>query len=185
LRALPEKFDELENWLLRDRALLAQGTGVPFIRLAYRPDEEIECARRRDLLRRTLEGKGVEVQTVSCRDVIFAYFVRVGWLDQLFEYEQTNERQLSERIAVHASEELTGRILSAAKGLTRDGVLFLVDVAFLYPYLPLGPVLDNCTNCIQPPAALAIFYPGEFDSQKGLLFLGARPTNFYRTRDLI
>jgi hypothetical protein len=49
----------------------------------------------------------------------------------------------------------------------------------------LGPILDNCTNCIQPPMALAVFYPGEVNLENRLLFLGVRPTSYYRTRDLI
>ncbi len=190
MRALPEKFEELERWLLRDRALMAQSTGVPFIRLVYRPEEEADCVQRRELLRRTLEGKGVAVEPVSCRDVIFAHYERRGRLEQLFELEATAGAELAENIADHASQELTGRLMQAVELLSsgrecHDGVVFLTDVAFLYPYLHLGPILDNCTNCIQPPMALAVFYPGEVNLENRLMFLGVRPTSYYRTRDLI
>ena len=190
MRALPEKFEDLERWLLGDRALLAQSTGVPFIRLVYRPDEEADCVRRRGLLRRTLEGRGVKVQTVSCRDVIFAHYERRGRLEQLFQLEATADPELGDNIAGHAAQELTTRLMQAVESLgngrgTHDGVVFLTDVAFLYPYLHLGPILDNCTNCIQPPMALAVFYPGEVDLENRLMFLGVRPTSYYRTRDLI
>jgi len=185
LRALPEKFEDLERWLLGDRALLAQSTGVPFIRLVYRPDEEADCVRRRGLLRRTLEGRGVKVQTVSCRDVIFAHYERRGRLEQLFQLEATAGSELGENIADHAAQELTARLMQAVESLDRDGVVFLTDVAFLYPYLHLGPILDNCTNCIQPPMALAVFYPGEVNLENRLMFLGVRPTSYYRTRHLI
>lgn len=185
MRALPEKFEELERWLLRDRALLAQCTGVPFIRLVYRPEEEAECARRRELLRRTLEGQGVRVQTVSCRDVIFAHYERRGRLEQLFELEATAGADLNDNIARHAAQELKGRLMQAVESLGDDGVILLTDVAFIYPYLHLGPVLDDCTNCIRPPMALVIFYPGEVNLEGRLMFLGVRPTSYYRTRDLI
>lgn len=185
MRALPEKFEELERWLLRDRPLLAQSTGVPFIRLVYRPAEEADCVQRRESLRRTLESQGVKVQTVSCRDVIFAHYERRGRLEQLFELEATAGAELNENIARHAGQELTNRLLQAADALAGDGVIFLTDVAFLYPYLHLGPILDNCTNCIQPPMALAVFYPGEVSLGNRLMFLGVRPTSYYRTRDLI
>ena len=185
MRALSEKFEDLERWLLGDRALLAQSTGVPFIRLVYRPDEEIECVRRRELLRRTLEGRGVKVQTVSCRDVIFAHYERRGRLEQLFQLEATADPELGDNIAGHAAQELTTRLMQAVESLGNDGVIFLTDVAFLYPYLHLGPILDNCTNCIQPPMALAVFYPGEVNLENRLMFLGVRPTSYYRTRDLI
>jgi len=190
LRALPEKFEELERWLLRDRALLAQSTGVPFIRLVYRPGEEADCLRRREVLRRTLEGQGVKVQTVSCRDVIFAHYERRGRLEQLFQLEATAGPELGEYIADHAARELTTRLMQAVESLgsgggRHDGVVFLTDVAFLYPYLHLGPILDDCTNCIQPPMALAVFYPGEVSLENRLMFLGVRQTSYYRTRDLV
>ena len=185
MRALPEKFEDLERWLLRDRALLAQSTGVPFIRLVYRPGEEADCLRRREVLRRTLEGQGVKVQTVSCRDVIFAHYERRGRLEQLFLLEATEGPELGENIAGHAAQELTTRLMQAVEALSTDGVVFLTDVAFLYPYLHLGPILDNCTNCIEPPMALAVFYPGEVNLENRLMFLGVRPTSYYRTRDLI
>lgn len=185
MRALPEKFEELERWLLRDRPLLAQSTGVPFIRLVYRPEEEADCGRRRELLRRTLEGHGVKVQTISCRDVIFAHYERRGRLEQFFELDATAGAELAQNIADHASQELAGRLIQAVELLGSDGVIFLTDVAFLYPYLHLGPILDNCTNRIQPPMALAVFYPGEVNLGNRLMFLGVRPTSYYRTRDLI
>jgi len=54
-----------------------------------------------------------------------------------------------------------------------------------YPYLHLAPVLEDCTNCITPPLVLVVFYPGEVDVDGQLLFLGVRPSGYYRTRDLI
>ena len=45
MRPLPDKLEELEDLLLNYRDTLAQNTGVPFIRLVYRPDEEVDCRR--------------------------------------------------------------------------------------------------------------------------------------------
>ena len=185
MKPLPEKYEELERWLLRDRALLSQNTGVPFIRLVYQPAEEADCVRRRDVLRRTLEERGVRVETVSCRDVIFAHYESRGRLEQLFELEATAGPEMLDSIASHAGQELTHRLMRAAESLGSDGVVFVTDVAFLYPYLHLGPILDDCTNCIRPPMALAVFYPGDVSLESRLMFLGVRPTSYYRTRDLI
>jgi len=185
LRPLPEKFEELEDLLLHHRATLAQNTGVPFVRLVYRPEEEAECCRRRELLERTLKREGVSAQTVSCRGAIFAHYERRGRLDQLFELETAKEDRLTASIAKHARQELVDQLLAAAGQLKDDGVIFLVDVAFVYPYLHLTPVLDDCTNRITPPLALVVFYPGDVDVDGRLLFLGLRPSGYYRTRDLI
>ena len=185
MRPLLEKFEELENLLLHHRATLAQNTGVPFVRLVYRPDEEVECRRRRELLERTLRREGIAVETASCCGAIFAHYERRGRLDQLFELERTEGDRLSVSIARHGRQELTDQLLAAAERLKGDGVVFLVDAAFLYPYLHLAPVLEDCTNRITPPLALVVFYPGEVDVDGQLLFLGARPSGYYRTRDLI
>jgi len=158
---------------------------VPFLRLVYWPEEEIACQRFRDALARTLAREGVTVQTVSCRDVIFTHYEQQGRLDQLFELEQTDGERLSAHIARRARQELTERLVGGAESLGEEGVIFLVDVAFLYPYLQLSPVLEACTNRITPPLALVIFYPGEVDVEGRLLFLGQRPSGYYRTRDLI
>lgn len=185
MRPLQQKFEELEDLLLHHRHTLAQNTGVPFLRLIYRPEEETSCQRYREALERTLEREGIRVETLSCRGVVFAYFERQGWLDQLFELEETAPERLGTNIARHARRELEEHIANAAQHLDGDGVIFLVDVAFLYPYLHLSPVLESCTNRIKPPMALVILYPGEVDVDKRLLFLGQRPSGYYRTRDLI
>ena len=185
MRPLAEKFEELENLLLHHRGTLAQNTGVPFVRLVYRPDKEVECRRRRELLERTLRREGVAVETASCCGAIFAHYEQRSRLDQLFELERTEGDRLSSSIARHARRELTDQLLTAAERLKGDGAVFLVDAAFLYPYLHLAPVLEDCTNCITPPLALVVFYPGEVDVDGQLLFLGVRPSGYYRTRDLI
>jgi len=185
LRSLQDKFEELENLLLHYRRTLAQHVGVPFVRLVYSPEEEVECQRLRERLARTLERDSVSVETVSCRGAIFAHYEHRGRLDQLFELEREKKQGLGVNIAKHARQELVGRLLAAAERLNGDGVIFLADVAFIYPYIHQAPVLEECTNRIKPPLALVIFYPCEVDVDSQLLFLGARPSGYYRTRDLI
>ena len=154
MRPLQEKFEELEDLLLHHRHTLAQNTGVPFVRLIYRPDEEIECRRLRERLARALKRDGVSVETVSCRGAIFAHYEHRGRLDRLFELEGEGIDSLSTNIAKHARQELVHQLLAATERLKGDGVIFLVDVSFVYPYLHLGPVLDDCVNRITPPMAL-------------------------------
>ena len=185
MRSLQDKFEELENLLLHYRQTLAQHVGVPFVRLVYSPEEEVECQRLREGLARTLERDGVSVETVSCRGAIFAQHEHRGRLDQLFELEREKEQKLGDNIAKHAHQELVDRLLAAAERLNGDGVIFQTDVAFIYPYIHQAPVLEECTNRITPPLALVIFYPCEGDVDGHLLFLGTRSSGYYRTRDLI
>mgnify|MGYP001040886690 CR=1 FL=1 len=185
MRPLLQKFDELEDLLLNYRAQLDQNTGVPFVRLVYEPEQEIECRRLTSSLARTLDKKGVSVETISCRGVIFTYYEESGRLQQLFELESTEGERLDEYITKRAREELNKRLLRAVEGLGDDGVILLTETSFVYPYLSLSSVLEDCTNRIMPPMALVVFYPGEIDIDGRLLFLGQRPSGYYRTRDLI
>ena len=185
MRPLRDKFDELENLLLNYRGQLDQNTGVPFVRLVYRSEEEIACQRRTRSLARTLEQKDVPVEAVSCRGVIFTYYEETGRLEQLFELEATEGESLDDYITMRARQALNDRIMAAARRLQEDGVILLTDTAFTHPYLALSAVLGDCTNRITPPMALVIFYPGEVDVDEQLLFLGQRPSGYYRTRDLI
>lgn len=185
MKPLLKKFDELEDLLLNHRTHLDQNTGVPFVRLVYQPEQEVECQRLTRSLARTLKQKGITVETVSCRGVIFAYYEETGRLEQLFELESTEGDRLGQYIAKRAREELVGRILSAVERLGDDGVILLTETAFAYPYLSLSSVLEDCTNRITAPMALVVFYPSEVDVDQRLLFLGQRPSGYYRTRDLI
>ncbi len=185
MRPLRDKFDELEDLLLNYRAQLDQNTGVPFIRLVYRLEEEVVCQRLARSLARTLEQKHVPVETVSCRGVIFAHYERAGRLEKLFELEASAGKGLDEYITKRARQEMNDRVMSAAGRLQGDGVILLTETAFTHPYLALSAVLGDCTNRITPPLALVIFYPGEVDVDGQLLFLGQRPSGYYRTRDLI
>ena len=185
MRPLLGKFDELEDLLLNYRHQLDQNTGVPFVRLVYRPQQEVRCQQLTQSLARTLKQKGIPVETVSCRGAIFTYYEETGRLEQLFELEATEGNRLNEYITRRAREELSDRLLSAAEHLRDDGVILLTETPFAYPYLSVSAVLEDCTNCIAPPMALVVLYPGEVDIDGRLLFLGQRPSGYYRTRDLI
>ena len=189
MQPLLDKFKELEDLLCNHRRTLAQNTGVPFVRLVYQPEEAAEVTRRLETLQRTLARDGVPVESVSCRGVIFEYYEQRGRLQQLFTLEQEDPKALARNIAKRARQVLTARILDAAGRLPGDGVIFLVDTAFVYPYFQLGPVLDACTNVIVAPLALVALYPGTVDGgwhgHRNLLFLGQRPSGYYRARTLM
>ena len=116
MRPLSQKFDELEDMLLHHRRTLAQNTGVPFLRLVYKPDEEIPCTRRRETLVRTLEKRQVTVEAVSCRGVIFAHYEERGRLEQLYKLEQTEPERLRDNIAKHARLRWLTRVDTVTAG---------------------------------------------------------------------
>ena len=185
MRPLQEKLDELEKLLLHHRDTLAQNTGVPFLRLVYRPEEEESCRHRRETLARVLKGQGIRVVTVSCKGAIFAHYEQRGRLEQLFELEKAEAEWLQGSMGPHARKEMVARLLQAAEQLAGDGIIFVVDTAFAYPHLSLAGVLHDVTNRITSPMALVLFYPGEVNVDGELLLLGRRASGTYRTRDLV
>jgi hypothetical protein len=185
LRPLPEKFDELETLLLYHRRTLGQSIGAPFIRLVYEPDEAIACQRHRRRTARVLEEREhIPVRTVSCRGAIFAHYEERGRLDALFAFSPAEVAEVSGAMANYASDELEARVLEASRALGDDGVIFLTDVAFLYPYVQLGGVLEACIDHIRAPKALVFFYPATVDVNNTLWFLGRRRSGYYRARTL-
>ena len=185
MRPLHEKLEELEDLLLHHRRQLAQSTGVPFVRLVYHVDEEQEAQRQQAILARTLRKKEIPVHEVTCRGVIFAHYEDRGRLEQLFTLEREQRSGLKKNITRHAKQTLRQRLLDAAHELPENGVMFLIDTAFIYPYIELGPILESCINKIRAPQALVIFYPADYDATGQLLFLGQRASGYYRARPLI
>ena len=183
---LQDKFNKLEKLLLDSRDTLAQGAGVPFIRLIYKPNLEEECTYRRKTLFQVLKDRGIPVRTVSVKGVIFSYYEKENRLEDLFQLE--NEDGISDRLNRHlhkrSKEELVKRLKEAIEKLDSDGVIFLTDVAFAYPFLSISPVLEELTNQIKPPKALVIFYPGEIKNER-FFFLGERESGYYRSRDIV
>jgi len=104
------------------------------------------CQRLRETLARTLEREGVTVETVSCRGAIFAHYERRERLDQLYELERKGAKHLSANIARHGRRELEERLVSVVERLPGDGVILLVDTAFVYPierYIPPVAKVDD------------------------------------------
>ena len=60
MKPLRDKFEELAELLITNRDNLSQGTGVPFVRLLYHPDEEIEARDLTRLLQQKLEKAGYQ-----------------------------------------------------------------------------------------------------------------------------
>lgn len=183
---LPEKFNKLEKLLLDSRDTLAQGAGVPFVRLVYNPNLEEECKYRQQTLIQVLEDKGIPVRIVSVKGVLFSYYEKENRLEDLFQLE--NKDGISDKLSRHlhkrSKEELVKRLKKTAEELDPDCVIFLTDVAFAYPFLSISPVLEELTNQIKPPKALVIFYPGEMKNER-VFFLGERESGYYRSRDII
>ncbi len=184
MSSLVDKFEELERLLQNDRQTLALHAGVPFLLLIYNTTEEHRCNEERAHLRVKLEDAGLHVREISVKTFVFEHYAEIGLLDAMFEKEQRQPDPVYRDIAKHYRPALVQHIIGIAEGLpVEDAVIFLTNVAHLYPFVRVANLLEDLENHVQPP--LVVFYPGE-ELDGELRFLGLEnadgPHTKYRAR---
>ncbi len=91
---------------------------------------------------------------------IFDHYARIGLLDKIFEKELTQPEDVYRDLAKNYRPALTQHIIEAADALDgQDAILFLTQVAHLYPFVRVSNLLRDLENRVKLP--LVIFYPGE------------------------
>lgn len=182
--SLVDKFAELEKLLLHHRQTLALHAGVPFVLLIYDPAEERHCREEQAHLTTKLRDAGLAVHEISLETFIFDHYAGLGLLDKAFEKEHTQPEAVYRDLARNYRPALARHIVQAAEGLAdQDAVLFLTQVAHLYPFVRVSNLLEDLENQVRLP--LVVFYPGqELDGE--LRFLGLEnadgPHTKYRAR---
>jgi hypothetical protein len=184
MSSLADKFIELERLLRHDRQTLALHAGVPFLLLIYGPAEERRCNEERVHLQVKLEDAGLHVREISVKTFVFDHYAEIGLLDTMFEKEQHQPEPVYRDIAKHYRPELVRHIIGVAEQLVaEDTVIFLTDIAHLYPFVRVANLLEDLENHVQSP--LVVFYPGE-ELDGELRFLGLEnadgPHTKYRAR---
>ena len=182
--SLIEKFTELEKLLLRDRRTLALHAGVPFVLLIYEPDQERRCREEQQHLRVKLQDARLTVHEIGVDTFIFDHYAEIGLLEKIFEKEPKEPESVYRDLARNYRPALVEHIIEQAEPLEeQDAVIFLTQVAHLYPFVRVANLLEDLENRIQVP--LVVFYPGqELDNE--LRFLGLEnsdgPHSKYRAR---
>ncbi|GAB4537179.1 MAG: hypothetical protein Kow0063_23580 [Anaerolineae bacterium] len=182
--SLVDKFAELERLLLHHRHTLALHAGVPFVLLIYDPTEEYRCREEQAHLTIKLRDAGLAVHEIPLETFIFDHYAGLGLLDKVFEKERTQPEAVYRDLARNYRPALARHIVQAAEGLEgQDAVLFLTQVAHLYPFVRVSNLLEDLENQVRLP--LVVFYPGqELDGE--LRFLGLEnadgPHTKYRAR---
>ena len=181
LKPLQEKFEELTDLLIRHRDNLSQGTGVPFVRLIYSPEEERECRRLTKMLHESLEMAGLQTDEICCGEMVFKYYMDKNQLELRLKTAEENPAVAQGEIGNRAEQVLLQTILEKAKGATDKSNIILSKTGLLYPFARLGGILQECENQVRFP--LIVLYPAKYEDGK-LLFMGKRDTGYYRTRNI-
>jgi len=182
--SLVEKFAELERLLHDHRRTLALHAGVPFVLLIYDPVEERRCREEQAHLMIKLRDVGLQVHEIPLETFIFDHYAEIGLLDVIFEKEPARPGDVYRDLSKNYRPALARHIIEAAKALDgQDAVLFLTQVAHLYPFVRVSNLLHDLENRVRLP--LVIFYPGE-ELEGELRFLGLEnadgPHTKYRAR---
>lgn len=184
MSSLIEKSSELGRLLLNHRHTLALHSGVPFVLLIYDPHEERRCREEQAHLMTKLTDAGLVVHDIPLERFIFDHYAEIGLLDKVFEKELTQARDVYRDLAKNYRPALAQHIIQAAEALDgQDAVLFLTQVAHLYPFVRVSNLLQDLENRVKLP--LVIFYPGK-ELNGELRFLGLEnadgPHTKYRAR---
>ena len=181
MKPLQERFEELSNLLIHQRDNLSQGTGVPFVRLIYSPEEERECRRLTKMLKESLDMRGHHTDEIQCGEILFKYYVDKKQLELRLKTAEEDPSMAQQEIGHRAEQVLLQTILEKAKNAPSNRNIILSETGMLYPFARLGGVLQECENQVLIP--LIVLYPAKFEEGK-LLFMGVRDTGYYRTRDI-
>ena len=179
---LRDKFEELADLLVTHRDNLSQGTGVPFVRLLYHPDEELEARELTHLLKQKLEKDGYMPVEIRCGEYPFRYYRQKNRLELRLSTAEQHPEQAIDEMGKHAEEDLLTEIINQAEAASEKTVILLTETGMLYPFNYLSGILQGCENKVQVP--LVILYPATVNEKK-ILFMGKREPGYYRTRDIL
>ena len=182
MKPLREKFEELAELLITHRDTLSQGTGVPFVRLLYRPDEELDVRELTGLLKQKLVKAGYSPVEIHCGDFPFRFYQQKNRLELRLSTAEEHPAQSADEMGKHAEAELLAEIIGQAEIANERTILILSETGLLYPFAQLSGILQGCENKVHVP--LVILYPATVD-EKRILFMGKREPGYYRTRDII
>jgi hypothetical protein len=160
MHPLIDRLAELEKLLLNERHTLALHSGVPFVLLIYNPDDERRCREEQAHLTTKLTDAGLVVREIPVETFIFDHYAEIGLLDKIFEKELTHPQDVYRDLARNYRPALADHVMGVAEELKgQDAVLFLTQVAHLYPFVRVSNLLEDLENRVKLP--LVIFYPGE------------------------
>lgn len=182
--SLLDKFSELEKLIIERRDTLALHSGVPFVLLIYHPNDENDCQEQQAHLMNKLADVDLIVHEIPLKTFIFDHYKQIGLLEKIFEKEILHPTDVYRDIAKNYRPALARHIIEASEKLSgKDAILFLTQVAHLYPFVRVSNLLNDLENRVKLP--LVIFYPGE-ELDGELRFLGIAnadgPHTKYRAR---
>lgn len=181
MKPLREKFEKLAELLINHGDNLAQGTGVPFVRLLYHPDEETDARDLTGVLKQKLEKAGYEPVEIRCGEYPFRYYQQKGRLDLRLKTAETHTAQAMQEMGKHAEDDLLADIIQQAEIASEKTIILLTETGMLYPFAQLSGILQGCENKVLVP--LVILYPATTEDGT-VLFMGKREPGYYRTRDI-
>jgi len=178
--ALDNKFTELEHRLLSGHDQIGRGIGVPFLLLLYRPSEETRIWRETSLLVSKLRAEGRQVEVIDCNEVLLNYLERSGELQRAIKAERRNPAALRDfGIGEALADALVERVVSAERGMSQPGAVFLTRLGALHPFLLPNVIQEQLAGrWVRVPVVFLV--PAEAENGSDYLFLGVEKARHYR-----
>jgi hypothetical protein len=177
--ALDSKFADLEHRLLKGYEQIGRGIGVPFLLVLYPPSQETQVQRETRSLVNKLRAEDQQVELIDCNDVLLDYLHRSGELYRAIKAERRDPSALRDfGLGEVLANELVERVIRAEQDMNQRGMIFLVRLGALHPFLLPNIIQERLAGRIHVPTVFLV--PAEDDNGSNYLFLGVEKARRYR-----
>lgn len=171
-------FEEISNeTFLNKRAI---GGEVPFFISTFNPKNQNKVNKYIESLKKKLEVNGISVININLYDLTMEILKDRNIFDKLLvmEPEMTKSKFLNQiQSLVDEQTKITPRIKLLLDEQNYQ-VIFLTGIGLVYPYIRSVKIF-NCLSSIIKTKPLVMFFPGDYDGTKLLLF-GMIKEPYYR-----
>lgn len=191
MASLEERLDTAEHLIKSDGFRQNKGLGneVGYYVFDYPAEKEL-FVRERIAYMKNKNSRGTdgfELVVFDLYDIIIDILEKEGFLEQCFTFEKKSgfERIIkSVGNLLKVSDDDSLIVKHIQEHTPNDAVVFLVGIGKCYPILRSHKVL-NSLHQVLDKVPVVLFYPGEYDGQKLVLFSKIKDDNYYRAFKLV
>jgi hypothetical protein len=181
-------FEKIYNQITTPKFLSMQSLGgeEPFFIYSFDPKEQDLVKAEMERLKKRVEQNGHSVLVINLFDIAIELLKQRGMLDKVLEKEPTLPKKKLLQTLQNMLDVET-KIIPYIKKLVdknKTSMLFLEGVGEVYPFIRSHTVINNLQKVVVDRPTL-MFFPGNFDGHKLILFNKIYDDNHYRAFNII
>jgi len=181
-------FEKIYNQITTPKFLSMQSLGgeEPFFIYSFDPKEQDLVKVEIERLKKRVEQNGHSVLVINLFDIAIELLKQRGMLDKVLEKEPSLPKKKLLQTLQNMLDVET-KIIPYIKKLVdenKTSMLFLEGVGEVYPFIRSHTVINNLQKVVVDRPTL-MFFPGNFDGHKLILFNKIYDDNHYRAFNII